>query len=145
MIMKLSKQGIDFIKSFEGCRLEAYHGAADRPGLYTIGYGHTGKVQKGQKITQAEADRLFSNDVAPIEKQLNFYPRPLVIGRVSFEYVNKNGKKIIYNGLRALREALFEDYACDRCPPKYVEAKAWITLSERITKPGKQYRESVCD
>ena len=68
--MKLSKQGADFIKSFEGCRLEAYHGAADRPGLYTIGYGHTGKVQKGQKITQAEADRLFSNDVAPIEKQL---------------------------------------------------------------------------
>ena len=58
--MKLSKQGADFIKSFEGCRLEAYHGAADRPGLYTIGYGHTGKVQKGQKITQAEADRLFS-------------------------------------------------------------------------------------
>lgn len=68
--MKLSKQGADFIKSFEGCRLEAYHGAADRSGLYTIGYGHIGKVQKGQKITQAEADRLFSNDVAPIEKQL---------------------------------------------------------------------------
>lgn len=68
--MKLSERGADFIKSFEGCRLEAYHGAADRPGLYTIGYGHTGKVQKGQKITQAEADRLFSNDIAPIEKQL---------------------------------------------------------------------------
>ena len=68
--MRISKQGADFIKSFEGCRLEAYHGAADRPGLYTIGYGHTGKVQKGQKITQAEADRLLSNDVAPIEKQL---------------------------------------------------------------------------
>lgn len=68
--MRLSKQGADFIKSFEGCRLEAYHVVVDRPGLYTIGYGHTGKVQKGQKITQAEADRLFSNDVAPIEKQL---------------------------------------------------------------------------
>ena len=27
--MKLSKQGADFIKSFEGCRLEAYHGAAE--------------------------------------------------------------------------------------------------------------------
>ena len=27
--MKLSKQGADFIKSFEGCRLEAYHGAAN--------------------------------------------------------------------------------------------------------------------
>ena len=26
MIVKLSKQGADFIKSFEGCRLEAYHG-----------------------------------------------------------------------------------------------------------------------
>ena len=69
--MRISKQGADFIKSFEGCRLEAYHGAADRPGLYTIGYGHTGKVQKGQKITQAEADKLFSNDIAPIERQLN--------------------------------------------------------------------------
>ena len=77
--------------------------------------------------------------------QLDFYPRPLVIGRVSFEYVNKKGKKIICNGLHALREVLFEDYACDRCPPEHVEAKAWITLSERITKPGKQYRESVCD
>ena len=27
-------------------------------------------MQKGQKITRAEADRLFSNAVAPIEKQL---------------------------------------------------------------------------
>ena len=70
LVMKLSKQGAEFIKSFEGCRLAAYHGAAARPGLYTIGYGHTGKVQKGQKITQAEADKLFSNDLAPIEKQL---------------------------------------------------------------------------
>ena len=26
--MKLSQKGVDFIKSFEGCRLEAYHGAA---------------------------------------------------------------------------------------------------------------------
>ena len=26
--MKLSKQGADFIKSFEGCRLEAYHGVS---------------------------------------------------------------------------------------------------------------------
>ena len=69
MIVKLSKQGADFIKSFEGCRLEAYHGAADRPGLYTIGYGHTGEVQEGQKRTQAGGGRLFGDDVAPIERQ----------------------------------------------------------------------------
>ena len=40
--MKCSDAGRALIMQCEGCQLEAYHGAADRPGLYTIGYGHTG-------------------------------------------------------------------------------------------------------
>ena len=38
--MHISKVGLDLIKKFEGCRLTAY---ADVAGVWTIGYGHTGK------------------------------------------------------------------------------------------------------
>lgn len=30
---------VNLIKSFEGLKLKAYHGAADRPDVFTIGYG----------------------------------------------------------------------------------------------------------
>lgn len=47
--------------SWEGCRLTAYRCPA---GVLTIGFGHTGPdVKAGQTITQAEADRLFNDDI----------------------------------------------------------------------------------
>lgn len=58
-MMKLSKTGLDLIKSFEGCRLIAYQCAA---GVWTIGYGHTKGVKAGDKITQAEAEKLLEQD-----------------------------------------------------------------------------------
>lgn len=38
MAFKTSQAGVNLIKSFEGCRLTAYH---DSAGVCTIGYGHT--------------------------------------------------------------------------------------------------------
>lgn len=35
----VNKDCIDLIKKFEGLELKPYHGAADRPGVFTIGYG----------------------------------------------------------------------------------------------------------
>lgn len=59
--MKLSQKIKQLIKGWEGCRLTAYRCPA---GVLTIGYGHTGPdVTPGKRITQAEADRLFDNDV----------------------------------------------------------------------------------
>lgn len=59
--MNISEKGIELIKTFEGCRLEAYKCPAN---VWTIGYGHTGStVHQGLKITQAEADRLLKNDL----------------------------------------------------------------------------------
>jgi lysozyme len=58
--MNISKVGIDLIKSFEGVRLVGY---ADIVGVPTIGYGHTGNVKVGQKITQAQADQLLKDDL----------------------------------------------------------------------------------
>ena len=59
--MNISKNGINLIKEFEGLKLEAYKCPA---GIWTIGYGHTGKnVFKGLKINQEEAEKFLINDL----------------------------------------------------------------------------------
>lgn len=66
--MKASEDVKKFIKGQEGNKLEAYRCPA---GVWTIGYGHTGAdVRAGMKITQAEADRLFDQDLSVFERQL---------------------------------------------------------------------------
>jgi lysozyme len=59
-MMKLSKAGADLIKKYEGFKLTAYLCPAN---VWTIGWGHTGNVKKGQVITQAQADALFDKDI----------------------------------------------------------------------------------
>ena len=59
--MKISQNGIELIKLFEGCKLKSYKCPA---GVWTIGYGSTyyldgSKILMGQKISQAEADMLL--------------------------------------------------------------------------------------
>ena len=59
--MNISQDGINLIKNFEGCRLEAYQYSA---GVWTIGYGHTGSdVYKGLTITQEKAESLLKSDL----------------------------------------------------------------------------------
>ena len=70
MGLKTGQAGLNLIKQFEGCRLNAYRCPA---GVWTIGYGHTGNVAAGQTITQAEADRQLVSDVEKYEKQVNKY------------------------------------------------------------------------
>ncbi len=66
--MKTSDNGLALIRSFEGCVLKAYKCPA---GVWTIGYGHTKGVKPGDKISQAKAEELLMQDIAPIEKRLN--------------------------------------------------------------------------
>jgi GH24 family phage-related lysozyme (muramidase) len=58
--MLISQNGIDLIKKFEGCKLQAYD---DGTGTLTIGWGHTSGVKVGQTITQSEADEMLKNDL----------------------------------------------------------------------------------
>lgn len=67
-LMKVSQQGIDLIKQFEGCRLYAYR---DSVGVLTIGYGHTKGVRSGMSITQQQAEQFMKEDIQPIERTLN--------------------------------------------------------------------------
>lgn len=60
--MEHSNQCLKLAETEEGCKLKAYHGRADRPGLYTIGFGTiqypNGKVvMPGDTCTQEEANQ----------------------------------------------------------------------------------------
>jgi lysozyme len=56
----VSDNGLKMIKQHEGCKLKAY---LDGGGVWTIGYGHTETAKPGMVISQAEAERLFIEDV----------------------------------------------------------------------------------
>lgn len=60
----------EIIKEFEGLEFDAYLCPA---GVWTIGYGHTGGVKKGDAITEEEADILLSRDVQDAERAINSY------------------------------------------------------------------------
>lgn len=58
---------LNLIKAFEGLRLEAYKCSA---GVWTIGYGHTKGVKKGQKCTKEQADQWLADEVGEFRKQV---------------------------------------------------------------------------
>lgn len=59
---RYSEQGLALTRSFEGLRLKAYQ---DGAGVWTIGYGHTGRdVVPGKQISEFEAEALLRADVA---------------------------------------------------------------------------------
>lgn len=67
--MKISNNGLELIKKFEGCQLTAYKCPA---GVWTIGYGHTGKdVIPGMVVTLHQAEELLKKDVRPAEDTIN--------------------------------------------------------------------------
>ena len=59
--MNISQNGIDLIKHFEGCELEAYKCPA---GVWTIGYGHTKGIQPGMVITEETANDMLVEELA---------------------------------------------------------------------------------
>ena len=71
--MRISEEGKDLIKSFEGCRLNAYKCSA---GVPTIGYGNTyypngDKVQMSDVITLEKAKELFDDLIVRYERIVN--------------------------------------------------------------------------
>lgn len=65
---QLSGEGLEFIKSFEGLRLRAYK---DSGNVYTIGYGHTRGVRKGDEITESRALEFLREDVGLVEASVS--------------------------------------------------------------------------
>ena len=63
--MRISQEGVNLIKHFEGCRLEAYKCPA---GVWTIGYGHTKGVKEGDAIEQEAAEAFLIEDLESFEQ-----------------------------------------------------------------------------
>lgn len=68
--MEISKNGINLIKKFEGCKLKAYKCAA---GVWTIGYGHTSGVKYTDTITESQAEKYLKEDLAKFEANVEKY------------------------------------------------------------------------
>lgn len=73
MARNLSANGLNLIKSFEGCRLIAYK-CLPTEKCYTIGYGHYGSdVTAGMKITKEQAEKLLLKDCKKAIKNVNSF------------------------------------------------------------------------
>lgn len=64
----IDSAGLNLIKQWEGLLLTAYR---DIAGVWTIGWGHTGGVYKGQTITVPQAEQLLARDLATAEDFVN--------------------------------------------------------------------------
>lgn len=67
--MRISKNGLDLIKVYEKCRLKAFKPTTRD--VWTIGWGHTKGVQKGDICTQEQADAWLVEDTASEELRIN--------------------------------------------------------------------------
>lgn len=69
--MHINNEGLSIIKESEGLSLKAYKCPA---GVWTIGYGHTGRdVKKGMVITEEKATDLLRSDIARFERDVSYY------------------------------------------------------------------------
>lgn len=68
MKMFASSDCMELVKRFEGCRLEAYQ---DAGGLWTIGYGHTKDVKRGDVIAQGQAEVFLECDLLAAAEAVN--------------------------------------------------------------------------
>jgi len=66
--MNTSTEGLALIKKFEGLELNAYRCAA---GVWTIGYGHTKDVERGDVWTEAQADDALKHELIEFEGYIN--------------------------------------------------------------------------
>jgi len=66
--LKVSREGIVLIKSFEGFRPRAVR---DEEGRWVIGYGHTASTREGLVIHEQDAELLLQYDLLPVVKALN--------------------------------------------------------------------------
>ena len=66
--MKISENGLELIKKFEGCETTAYQ---DSVGVWTIGFGHTKGVEEGQTCSIEDAESMLADEMDEYEGYIN--------------------------------------------------------------------------
>jgi lysozyme len=100
--MKTSEDGVDLIKHFEGLRIKAYQ---DIAGVWTIGWGHTGKgAIPGMSIGIEEAEDLLRHDVALAESIVKMATAGMMVTQGQFDALvsfafNLGGPKLMQSSL----------------------------------------------
>lgn len=117
-----SKSALAMTERFEGCRLEAYQ---DQGGVWTIGYGHTMGVKRGDKCTLLEAQGYLIHDLQEAEHVVQHYVSvPLNQGEFDalvdfvfnlgmYEFINSTLLKLLNKGDYAGAANQFDLW--DRC------------------------------
>lgn len=72
--LKISREGIILIKSFEGFRP---HAVRRDDGRWVIGYGHTLSAREGGVVSEGDAELLLQYDLLPVAAALNGVPASL--------------------------------------------------------------------
>jgi len=66
--MKVSRAGIELIKSFEGLRSRA---VLANDGRWVVGYGHRASAREGAEVSEQEAELLLQYDLLPVVAAVN--------------------------------------------------------------------------
>lgn len=67
------------VKQFEGLSLVSYKCPA---GIWTIGYGHTGGVTMGERVSPEQADRMLTEDLENFQRRaVKFVKVPVTCGQ----------------------------------------------------------------
>lgn len=110
MSRNLSENGLNLIKSFEGCKLTAYK-CLPTEKYYTIGYGHYGSdVTPGMKITKEQAEELLLQDCKKAIKNVNSFMSKYNFnqnqfdGLVSFAFNVGSINQLTASGTRTLEQ-----------------------------------------
>ena len=132
-MMRPSPAAYALIKEFEGLRLHAYQ---DSAGVWTIGWGHTGDVRRGQSITVHQAEALLALDIGIAAAAVNRHveaplSQNMFDALVSFTF-NFGEKRLAQSTL--LKKLNLRDYHAAAAEfPKWVKA---TVRGKKITLPG---------
>lgn len=135
MGLSISNNGLALIKKFEGCKLTSYQ---DSIGVWTIGYGHTSGVKKGQTITQVQADTFLKSDCSSAEKAVNSYTKynwnqNQFDALVSFTFNCGSGnlKTLLNNGQRTISEISTKITAYNKAGGKVLQGLVNRRIAEK--------------
>lgn len=120
--MQLSDAGLDMIKRLEGFRANAYQ---DSAGVWTIGYGHTGKyVHEGVCIDAAEAQTLLLKDLMIAQACVNEITQRELVTQGEYDAL----VSLVFNvGCEALRYSTLADMIrAGRMDEAVIEMFRWV-------------------
>jgi len=132
-MMRPSSAAYELIKEYEGLRLHAYQ---DSAGVWTIGWGHTGDVKRGQSITIHQAEALLALDIGIAAAAVNRHveaplSQNMFDALVSFTF-NLGERRLAESTL--LKKLNLRDYAAAAA-----EFGKWVKATikgKKVTLPG---------